>query len=252
LASPAALAMILKAAGRDSQGTVLEIGPGRGVLTLPLAERFGAVIAVEKDERLAATLDAILKERKIANVRLHAGDILDLFPKQLNLPDHYAVVANIPYYLTGRLLRVLLESPARPKRMVLLVQREVAERMVAKPPHMNLLALSVQAYGSPHIVAEIPSTAFSPPPSVASAIIEVREISNDFFTHQAVPPEKFFSLLRAAFSGKRKMLINSLAKPLGGKDRARALLGESKLAANKRPEELSLNDWITLARIASH
>ncbi|OHA09178.1 MAG: hypothetical protein A3B37_01390 [Candidatus Sungbacteria bacterium RIFCSPLOWO2_01_FULL_59_16] len=160
----------------------------------------------------------------------------------------YSVVANIPYYLTGRLLRRLLEGDEQPTEIVLMVQKEVAERMVARPPKMNLLALSVQAYGEPEIIAPVPASAFSPKPKVDSAIIKISGISHRFFSRHRIKPEPFFALMRAAFSHKRKTLSNSLADAFGGKEAAAAALKASGLAQRARPEELSLSDWVILFR----
>lgn len=240
-------AAILAAAGRDPRGTVLEIGPGNGVLTLPLAGRFAHIIAVEKDERLAAELAATLQTRGITNVQLIPGDILALFPEKLPLPENYRVIANIPYYLTGRLIRRLLESAERPQDILLTVQKEVAERIVAKPPRMNLLALSVQAYGKPQIIARVPAQAFRPQPKVDSAIIKISEISDAFFTKNRIASKHFFGVLHAAFSGKRKILENSLSKNLKlPKTELIALLSRLKLEG-RRAETLSLVQWGKLA-----
>ncbi len=145
LISSEVLKKIISAAELSPQDTVLEIGPGTGVLTRAMADCGARIIAVEKDERLAAMLEDECKRRGMASVRIIRGDILKIPFARLGLPPHYRVVANIPYYLTGRLIRRLLEAAPPPRDILLMVQVEVAERITAKPPHMNLLALAVQA-----------------------------------------------------------------------------------------------------------
>ena len=246
LISRPVLTKIIAAADLSREDTVLEIGPGTGILTRALAEKAGRVIAVEKDKRLFELLSEQLKKEGISNVRLISGDILHIPSPYTLTPSPYKVVANIPYYLTSRLIRRLLEAEHPPKDILIMVQKEVAERITARPPHMNLLALSVQAYGQPRILARVPPEAFSPPPKVESALIEITGISGDFFTKHRIAPERFFALAKAAFAGKRKILANSLARTLDGKEHARALIKKSGLADRARPEELSLEDWAKL------
>jgi len=248
LASRQTLEAIIAATNDLQELPILEIGPGRGALTFLLAERFPSVIAVEKDERLANELEASLSERKIKTVTVVRGDILRVFPNRLALPERYAVIANIPYYLTSRLIRVLLESEHRPEAMVLMVQEEVAERIVAKPPRMNLLGLAVQAYATPRIVARVPRTAFLPRPKVDSAIIRIDRVSEKFFQEEGIAPDAFFNMLRAAFGGKRKILANTLAGLAGSKPKAALAITAAGISATARPETLSLPNWVRLAR----
>lgn len=232
---------LLKSAGLNAQDTVLEIGPGTGILTRALAARAKQVIAVEKDERLATALIGELNQEGVKNVEIISGDILRLLPRLAW--NKYKVVANIPYYLTSRLLRVILEQDQRPKLIVLTIQKEVAGRIVAHPPHMNLLALSVQAFGNPEIIASVPASCFSPKPKVDSAIIRISDISDNFFQKNNIDRELFFSIARAAFGQKRKTLANSLASVTGNKAHALALIRAAKLNDASRPEELSLKEW---------
>lgn len=167
---------------------------------------------------------------------------------ELGLPRGYRVVANIPYYLTARLLRLLLTGEHQPRDMLLMVQREVAERIVARPPRMNLLALSVQAYGDPKIIFDVPRSAFSPRPKVDSAFIRIGNINKEFFTSRAIDEEKFFTVLRAAFRGKRKVLENTLSKNLKLPKLAVAEVLASLTFSGKRPEELSPAEWGKLVR----
>ena len=176
-----AILRIVEAADLDEGDTVLEIGPGPGTLTPRLAERAGRVIAVEIDERMLAPLREFLAGRD--NVRIVRADILDQDLCQLVGKGPYKVVANLPYYITSAVLRHLLESPCRPHALIVTVQREVAERIVARayaaksrPKHatkMSLLAVSVQFYGQPRIVARIPAGAFRPVPAVDSAVVRI-------------------------------------------------------------------------------
>ena len=235
--------------------TVLEIGPGTGVLTRALAKRVKKVIAIEKDETLARALTRQLKTQRITNVEILEGDILTQMPP-MSVP--YKVVANIPYYLTARLLRLLLsarggsasggeEQKEKPSDVVIMIQQEVAKRIIAKPPHENLLALSVQVFGTPTLIATVPASCFAPQPDVDSAILSVSDISDNFFLAHRIDPQQFFHLARLGFSQKRKKLINSLSgimdKPSLGQ-----LFSRLDLDSNIRPEQLSREQWAILAR----
>ncbi|MFN3302081.1 MAG: 16S rRNA (adenine(1518)-N(6)/adenine(1519)-N(6))-dimethyltransferase RsmA, partial [Patescibacteria group bacterium] len=166
----------IKSANLSKDDVVLEIGPGTGILTLELAKRAKKVIAVEKDEKMIEILKDVLKNSGIQNVQIIKGDILKLLTSHFQLPTSFKVVGNIPYYLTSRLLRNLLELKKKPKLIVLMVQKEVAQRICAKPPKMNLLAVSVQFYGKPEIVSYVSKKSFWPRPKVDSAIIKISEI----------------------------------------------------------------------------
>lgn len=238
---------LIKAAELTKADTVLEIGPGTGVLTRTLAKHAGRIIAVEKDERLAAELDSSLRKEGIKNVELITADIIKFVPSlawhdfQAKLGTKYKVVANIPYYLTSRLFRILLESEYKPELVVLTIQKEVAERITAKPSKMNLLGLSVQVYGTPRIMATVPASCFTPRPKVDSVVIRISDISNDFFDKNGLDKELFFGIIRQGFSQKRKMLANTLKK-FGGKEKAEEILKKLNLPLS-RPQELSLQDW---------
>lgn len=261
---------LVKTAEVGPQDTVLEIGPGTGVLTRELARRAKKVIAVEKDEGLIKELKKSLKNWGINNVAMVSGDILKkLTPNRvwvnnptqtrLGTDEGYKVVANIPYYLTSRLLRLLLEKEPRPEAIVLTIQKEVAERICAKPPQMNLLALSVQAYGKPEIIKKVPASCFYPKPGVDSAIIKISDISDRFFTgfpearlpaggppsQREIDQKEFFKIIRLAFSQKRKTLTHTLGKPFGRKTVEDALK-KLKLNPRTRPEVLALEQWLAL------
>jgi 16S rRNA (adenine1518-N6/adenine1519-N6)-dimethyltransferase len=244
LEDEAALRTIVDSAEILGGETVLEIGPGLGSLTRRLAQKAQRVVAVELDERLLPALEAVLSS--FDNVRLVQGDILELNPADLAPAQDYPVVANIPYYITSALIRHLLEGERPPDRIVLTIQREVAERICAEPGDMSLLSLSVQVYGQPRIVARIPARAFYPVPKVDSSVVRI-----DLYDHPQVPEpslEIFFRLIKAGFSQKRKNLRNSLS---GGmrweKDFTVRLLKACDIDPRWRAQRLSLDDWRRLA-----
>ncbi|MCS6992878.1 MAG: 16S rRNA (adenine(1518)-N(6)/adenine(1519)-N(6))-dimethyltransferase RsmA [Anaerolineales bacterium] len=246
LHDPTALEKIVQAAEISSEDTVLEIGPGAGSLTRYLALAARQVIAVELDTDLVPILREVLAAHP--NTYIVQGDILHLSPAELALPEGYLVVANIPYYITSAIFRHLLETQPRPRRIVLTIQKEVAERICAAPGAMSLLALSVQVYGKPSIVARIPAGAFYPVPKVDSAVIRV-----ELYPEPLIPParlERFFQLARAGFSQKRKTLRNSLSAGLRiSPSEAAELLRRAGLDGMRRAETLSLEEWRILAEL---
>lgn len=239
---------LIHASAVSPKDTILEIGPGRGILTRALAQYAKKVIAVEKDEILAEMLRTSLKKEEIKNVIIIEGDILTV---QNTLPlagKSYKIVANIPYYLTARILRAFLEDTAqKPQTISLTIQKEVAERIVAKAPHMNLLALSVQAYGTPNIIKTVPASCFAPRPKVDSAIITIGNISRNFFVRHSLNEQKFFTIARAGFGKKRKLLTSTLVEHTGGKTTIRQIFDRLELTPNARPEELTREEWAKLA-----
>lgn len=248
LVDEAALARITDAADLGPKDTVLEIGPGLGTLTRRLAETAGRVIAVELDERLIPVLRFTLAPYR--NVEIVHGDILDLNIAGLIAPEgqsplSYKVVANLPYYITSAVLRHLLEAPLRPTLMVLTVQLEVAQRLTAGPGEMSLLAVSVQVYGQPRLVARIKAGAFYPVPKVDSAIVRV-----DLYKQPVVPLEElegFFEVVRAGFSGRRKQLRNALSRGLNRDAQAITLaLRQAGIDPTRRAETLSLEEWVRI------
>lgn len=236
---------LLKAAEIKTDDMVLEIGPGTGVLTRSLAQQAKKVIAVEKDEKLAEELVDSLEKEGINNIKIVGGDFLrvfsDLFRPKIGT-EKYKVVANIPYYLTSRLLKTLLGKEPRPNLIVLTIQKEVAQRITGKPPKMNLLALSVQTFGRPEIIKTVPASCFWPRPKVDSAIIKITGISDDFFRKNGLDIEQFFQVARAAFGQKRKLLTNTLSK-IAPKKEIEGVLREAEINPKARPEELSLKQW---------
>lgn len=223
---------VADAADIQKGDTVLEIGPGEGALTSVLLERGAKVVAIEKDARLIP----ILTEKFTKNFTLIEADALEVAVAKLKLKN-FKVVGNIPYYITGALLRKFLSEQQQPSVLVFLMQKEVAER-IARSSKESILSLSVKAYGEPKYVKTVPKGAFVPPPSVDSAILRVAHVSRNHFTNSA-HEEKFFELVKTGFGQKRKRLASNL-KPLLG-DKAAAL-------GNVRAEDLPLERWLLLAQ----
>ena len=222
---------------------VLEIGPGLGSLTRYLAVSAKQVTAVELDFDLLAPLRAVLQPYQ--NVRVVHGDILKLSISELIDQPNYIVAANIPYNITSAIIRHLLEGNVKPRRVVLTIQKEVAERICAQPGDLSLLALSVQVYGKPSIAAKIPAGAFHPAPKVDSAILRI-----DIYNEPLVPHEllnSFFKLTKAGFGQKRKTLRKSLASGLHiSTTEAETLLTSAGIDFMRRAETLSIDEWKSL------
>lgn len=246
LQDPIELQKIVAAAEIQPDDAVLEIGPGLGSLTRYLALSAKTVTAVELDRNLLPVLEHVLGP--YPNVRLVAGDILKFSPSDLVNANDYLVVANVPYYITSAIFRHLLEKNPRPRRIVLTIQKEVAERICARPGEMSLLALSIQVYGQPVIAANIPAEAFLPAPKVDSAVIRV-----DLFPQPVIPADRldrFFRLAKAGFSQKRKTLRNSLSAGLTiPAMEAAHMLESSGIDPQRRAETLSLDEWSKLCTV---
>lgn len=232
------------AAGLAKDETVLEIGPGTGMLTRPLLARAGRVIAVEADHTLVAQLETMFAA-EIAEGRLTlvSGDIRSFDPASIKEP--YALVANIPYYITGEIIRDFLTAKHKPRSMTLLVQKEVAVR-IAREKKGSVLALSVKAYGEPVYEFTVPRGAFMPAPSVDSAVLTIGEIRADAFA-DAAAEARFFEVLRAGFAHKRKLLANNL-EAVAGAGLIRAAFEAAGIKEKARAEELSLTQWQYLAK----
>lgn len=237
---------IVRAAEVSPSNTVLEIGPGLGHLTRALAETNAHIVAVEVDRDLIANLRTEFSEMR--NVHLLEGDILKQAPEawlaQGNASTPYIVVANIPYYITSAILRYLLEAQTPPERIVVMVQRQVAQQITAKPPHANLLGVSVQYYGVPQIVGNVAAGAFYPRPQVDSAVVRIDVTS--------APSEKdsarFFRIVRAGFGAKRKQLHNALTLGLNlSGEEVGKMLAQAHINPTRRAETLTLAEWETLA-----
>jgi 16S rRNA (adenine1518-N6/adenine1519-N6)-dimethyltransferase len=247
LHDPNTLEKIIDAAEISPEDTLLEIGPGTGALTVGLAQSAGQVVAVEIDERMLPILGRQLGD--FHNVQVHHGDFLKLDLADLVGDKPYTVVANLPYYITNLILRKLLESSHKPRRLVITIQAEVAERIVAKPGDMSILAVSVQFYGTPKIVTRLNPAVFYPRPEVFSAVLRV-----DIHPHNLydVPDDKtFFKVVRAGFSQKRKQLKNALSAGLAlSHSQTESILMAAQIDPMRRAETLALPDWVTLTRVA--
>lgn len=240
LVDPNGLNKVVQAAKVSSEDTVLEIGAGLGSLTYLLAQQSRQVVAVELDTRLIASLREALAG--FTNVTICEGDMLKLSPDVLIDAERYVVVANIPYYITSALIRHLLEANHKPTRMVLTVQQEVAERILARDGKMSLLALSVQVYGKPELKARIPAGCFYPPPEVDSAVLSI-----ELYEEPLVPSgslDLFFKLAHAGFAQKRKTLRNTLATGMNESPAwAERLLTTAGIDPQRRAETLSMQEW---------
>lgn len=239
------LAKIVDAAKLAEGERVLEVGPGEGVLTRELLARGVSVVAIEKDRRLVPVLQkTFAKEIAGGSLTLIEEDILQFdISNCAALSGRYKVVANIPYYLTGALLKKLLTGTRQPMLMVLLLQKEVAERIVRSKKE-SILSLSVKAYGDPAYVCTVPQGAFTPPPKVNSAILGVYDISYKRFKNKK-QERRFFELVRAGFAQKRKLLARNL-EPLLGKNYSR-ILQNTRIPEKARAEDVPLAQWLTLS-----
>lgn len=229
----------------EAGDTVLEVGPGLGTLTKELLARNAKVIAVEFDHDLAEALPGRMQN---ANLQVIEHDILSLDFTQL--PKGYKVAANIPYYLTSNLLRVMCESPNPFDTAALLIQKEVAERVAAKPGDMSLLSVSVQFYCEVSLSVVVPAELFTPPPKVDSQILGLKYRKQPLFPD--IDPKQFFRLVKAGFSERRKKLRSSLSGGLHiSKPDAEILLHKAGIDPNLRAQALSLDDWYSLYRAYS-
>jgi len=230
--------------------TVVEIGPGRGILTRELAGTAAEVVAVELDDDLAERLAQEFQSQ--ANVRIVHADAREVDIEALvDASKPYKLVANLPYYAALPIVRRFLEAERRPSLMVFMVQREVARNMGAEPGHMTLLSVAIQLYGNARIVASVPPRAFRPSPKVTSAIVRI-----DVFDKPAIrldSIEAFFTLVRAGFSAPRKQVHNCLQQGLGiSREVADRILIDSGIDPKRRPQTLSMEDWGRLYKEHSH
>ncbi|MCL0095694.1 16S rRNA (adenine(1518)-N(6)/adenine(1519)-N(6))-dimethyltransferase RsmA [Dehalococcoidia bacterium] len=248
LVDQAALRVITGAAELTPDDTVVEVGPGLGVLTEELAGIAGRVVAIEIDPRIASILTERFSHR--SNVTIVSDDVLQfaplaVFAHEIGNPDFsYKVVANLPYYIASAAIRHFLEAEFKPRCMVVMVQKEVAQSIVAVPGKMSILSVSVQLYGKPVIAGYVPAQSFYPPPKVDSAIVRI-----DVYSQPVVEVEGFFRVVRAGFSAPRKQLRNALAQGLSIAPTAAAeVLNRSGISPQRRAETLSLEEWAELSR----
>jgi len=250
------LEAILAAAELTPNDTVIEVGPGLGLMTAELAKRAGWVIAIELDNRLADILQETIQRENVVilNENILGTDPATLFkhrapgfPPQLS---SYKVVANLPYYITSPVLRHFLEAPVKPETMVVMVQKEVAETITAAAGQRSVLSIAIQFYGKPSIVTRVPAASFFPAPEVDSAVIKIEVYKQ--------PPvavdnaEGFFKLVRAGFKAARKQVANSLAQGLGlPKAEVQQLLAKADINPQRRAETFTLEEWAELWRVFS-
>lgn len=235
-----ALETILEAADLTKTDRVLEVGPGMGILTRELCEKAKEVIAVELDSKMVPLIKtACIKH---SNLWVKNEDVLTFDTTELG---EYKVVSNLPYYITSAVIKLFLEAKNKPQEMVLLMQREVAERLAAKPSRMSKLSVATQFYSNPQIIDVVPRTSFFPAPKVDSAIVKLRVYKKPLFPD--ADPKIFFKLVRAGFSEKRKQLINSLSHALClNREYTEQLLKDAGINPQARAETLAMKDWYNL------
>jgi 16S rRNA (adenine1518-N6/adenine1519-N6)-dimethyltransferase len=251
-----ALEKIVGATDLVSDDLVIEVGPGLGTLTEELTKKAGKVLAVEIDDKLAQLLNVymaqLLKNNDITieqhkNFKLINSDILKINVPELVGKRKYKVIANIPYYITSKIIKLFLTTVNKPESIVLLVQKEVAERICAKKGDMSILALSVQVYGTPEIIGIVPRSSFFPSPAVDSAILR---ISNIGYTLPDVPENVLFRNIKFGFASKRKTLVNNFSSAYKlDKSVIIDILKSKNIGPNARAEELDLSDWANLSKI---
>jgi 16S rRNA (adenine1518-N6/adenine1519-N6)-dimethyltransferase len=247
LIDEAVLSTIIEAAELSSKDTVIEVGPGLGILTVELARHAGNVIAVELDPELASLLQRRLA--LLSNLRVVNADILKLKSMQLlGGQNNYKVVANLPYYITSPVLRYFVEASPKPTLMVMMVQKEVGEAIVASPGNMSILAVSLQLYSQPKIISYVPAKSFYPQPKVDSVVLRF-----DMLPEPAVKVgdvKGFFEVVKSGFSSPRKQLHNSLAHGLGMEPaEITPLLKQVGIDPERRAETLSLKEWSKLYEV---
>lgn len=241
LIDPEPIEKMIEAAQISNQDTVVEVGPGFGVLTTALAPKVKKLIMFEIEKKLLSYWEEIQKTQ--TNIEIIWGNVL----KNPILPtDPYKVVANIPYQITSNLIRVLLTAPNQPQSIILMVQKEVAERICAKPGDMSVLAVSVQYFGQPQIITNVPRSSFWPEPAVDSAVIKIEP--NQIPKNQT-GSEFFFKIVKAGFASKRKILIKNLENLIGKekKQNLQQIFVNLGLDEKVRAQELSVNNWIDLS-----
>ncbi|MBC7869149.1 ribosomal RNA small subunit methyltransferase A [Candidatus Saccharibacteria bacterium] len=239
------LAHIADCAELTRDDTVLEIGPGLGTLTSELLKRSKKVVAVEFDSELARKLPAQFPG---TNLEVIASDILSF--DLSSLPVGYSVVANVPYYITSKIIQLLMTADNKPRIAVLLVQKEVAQRLAAKPGDMSILAVSAQLFADVTLGEIVPAALFTPPPKVDSQVVILRTRETPFL--KSIDEKEFFRVVKAGFSSKRKKLRSSLSGGLKiSKSEVEAILERANISPDSRAEALALDDWSRLTRIVA-
>ena len=238
-----AVKKVIRAADLKTEDTVTEIGPGLGILTQELAKKAKRVIAIEKDKRLVKFLKDALQS--LANIEIIYGDILKIGGRNL-LKNSYKIVGNLPFYLAAPVIRESLESTKdRSLEMTLVVQKEVGQRICAKVPDMNLLAVSVQFYAQSKVISYISKKSFWPQPKVDAAIIKLTAEKKEW----KINKDLFFRIVKAGFSQPRKQLINNLSKKLGiDKIKIESWLWKNNIQPSQRAETLDVKSWVKLTK----
>jgi 16S rRNA (adenine1518-N6/adenine1519-N6)-dimethyltransferase len=261
LTSVPARIKIVEAGDLLPSDTVLEIGPGKGFLTRGLLEKGARVVALEKDEDLLPLLSEIFaSEVTRGQLTLTEGDVLEFDPSAFLRPDlstsnlqskSYKLIANIPYYITGAIISRFLSVVTQPSLMVILIQKEVAERIIARDKKESLLSLSVKVYGEPKIVCRVSAGSFFPAPKVDSAVLQVKNISRNNFKN-TYHEEIFFKLIHAGFAHKRKMAISAIQEAFSSHN-MRELFDELGINQKARAEDVTLSTWLQLSlRLVTH
>lgn len=250
LTNQSAIQKIIAALDLQKSDTIIEIGSGRGALTIPLAKKCAEInckiIGIEKDKQLARSLSHL----DIKSLKIIHDDALKFLPSLMTqlLNDsitHYKIVGNIPYYITGKLLRVIGDLDRKPELTVLTLQREVAERVTAQPPKMNLLAAAVQFWAEPHIIGYLKPLDFSPPPKVYSAIIKLTPKQLNYSMTQSL---SYYKLIKLVFKQPRKTLLNNLSAGLKiKKEETVNILKKIGLSGNERPQNITLDQLLRLS-----
>jgi 16S rRNA (adenine1518-N6/adenine1519-N6)-dimethyltransferase len=240
---------IVSASDLNKNDVIIEIGPGLGTLTQEISARCKKVIAIEKDNKIAEMLE---KKLQTTNYKLQTTIINDDILK-INLNEllkkyasngKYKLVSNIPYYITSPIIKLFLEAETKPELIILLVQKEVAERICAKPGKLSILALSVQIYGEPEIVDYVDKTAFYPEPKVDSAILKIKNIKKSALDRTLENNKNLFRIIKIGFSSKRKKLSNNISAGLNiDKKESEKILSKANINLNARAQELRLEDW---------
>lgn len=248
LHAPQVISAMAHAAELKKDDIILEAGPGKGVLTKELLMKAARVIAVEKDDRAIPFLtDKFKRELESGQLMIVHGDILEFDPVKYGLKSSsYKIVANIPYYISGEFLRKFLESDIQPSHMVVMLQKELAKRVVDEKG--SILSISVKAYGNPKYITSVPRKFFRPMPNVDSAVLLVENISKNLFLNNKIEEKTFFEVLKSGFAHKRKVLIKNLEEKIDP-GVLKKHWEEVKLSPTVRAEELSMDDWISIGKL---
>jgi len=252
------LSQIIDAGNIEKGEMILEIGPGTGILTTALLESGANVVAIEKDSRAIDLLKEKFGEQVTGGqLKIIEGDVLDRKLDEkihiaLNLDEvannnNFKIIANIPYYITGAILEKFLENEPRPQKMVLLVQKEVAERIVARDGKESVLSISVKAFGEPKLVAKVPRGAFTPAPTVDSAILAIENISSVLFKKNNTDIKRFFEIVKAGFAHKRKYAIRNLEAVID-RGELEKIWSSNNLDQKIRAEDMTLENWLTIGK----